>query len=45
MKEARATVADLTAKAGRADVLDALLEAERRRGALLLQPRELERDE
>jgi hypothetical protein len=32
VKEARATIADLTAKAGRADVLEALLEAEKRRG-------------
>lgn len=39
-KEARATIADLTAKAGRVDVLEALLEAERRRAEELKTDRD-----
>jgi hypothetical protein len=40
VKEARATIADLTAKAGRVDVLEALLEAEKRRGEELKTDRD-----
>jgi hypothetical protein len=39
-KEARATIADLTGKAGRVDVLEALLEAEKRRAEELRSDRD-----